>query len=278
LLQVAYVDRLLGRLVARLKETGLYDRCLLVIAADHGVTFRPGRHMRDANVESAPDIMWIPLFIKAPRQTQGSVSDRNVEIIDVLPTMVDLLQIRRPWKMDGISAIDAERPARADKTFYRSADRKLKFSADFPEKHSTLTQQLQWFSAEGGEEALFRIGANKDLIGKSLRELFVQPRPRWRVTLERPDAFRGVSSDTSPWPCFITGNLDQRAVSRGPLSLAISINGRIEAVTRTYQHSESEFQALVPESAIREGDNDVRVYIVRRFGSRVMLEATLRGP
>ena len=206
---------MLGRLVARLKEAGLYDRCLLVIAADHGVTFRPGHHTRDVGMDSAPDVMWIPLFIKAPQQSQGVATDRNVESIDVLPTMVDLLEIRRPWRMDGISAADPQQPARPDKTFYRTTERKLQFSADFPEKNSTLSHQLQWFSREGGHEALFRFGPNKDLVGQSVKRYFVMSRPRWRVTIEQPDAFRGVTNESNPWPCFLAGEVDARAVAAG---------------------------------------------------------------
>ena len=43
LLQVGFTDRLLGRLIARLRETGLWDRALVVVTADHGVSFRVGQ-------------------------------------------------------------------------------------------------------------------------------------------------------------------------------------------------------------------------------------------
>ena len=50
LLQAGYTDRLLGQLVARLKEVGLYDRALLVVTADHGVSFDPGEPFKGVNV------------------------------------------------------------------------------------------------------------------------------------------------------------------------------------------------------------------------------------
>ncbi len=40
LLQAGFVDRLLGRLVRRLRERGLYERSMIVVTADHGVSFR----------------------------------------------------------------------------------------------------------------------------------------------------------------------------------------------------------------------------------------------
>ena len=42
LLQVGYTDALLGRLVRTLRKSALYDRALLVVVADHGVSFQGG--------------------------------------------------------------------------------------------------------------------------------------------------------------------------------------------------------------------------------------------
>src|SRR3954463_15896561 len=40
LLQLEYTDGLVQRLLARLRPTGLYDKALVVVTADHGMTFR----------------------------------------------------------------------------------------------------------------------------------------------------------------------------------------------------------------------------------------------
>jgi hypothetical protein len=42
MLHVGYADRLLGDLIAHLKAEGLYDDLLMVVVADHGVSFEPG--------------------------------------------------------------------------------------------------------------------------------------------------------------------------------------------------------------------------------------------
>ena len=54
LLQLGFTDRLVGRLLARLRATGLYDRALVIVLADHGVSFRPNDRRRaftDTNLE-----------------------------------------------------------------------------------------------------------------------------------------------------------------------------------------------------------------------------------
>ena len=78
LLQVGYTDHLVGELLARLRRTGLLERALLVVTADHGYSFRVGvesrRLMSERNVE---EIAPVPLFVKAPGQMEGKV-DRSL--------------------------------------------------------------------------------------------------------------------------------------------------------------------------------------------------------
>src|SRR5215210_1202151 len=78
LLQVGYTDHLVGELLARLRRTGLLERALLVVTADHGYSFRVGvksrRLISDRNVE---EIAPVPLFVKAPGQTEGKL-DRSL--------------------------------------------------------------------------------------------------------------------------------------------------------------------------------------------------------
>ena len=75
LLQVGYTDRLVGELLDRLERTGLLERALVVVTADHGYSFRVGvksrRLISDDNVE---EIAPVPLFVKAPGQMEPSVS------------------------------------------------------------------------------------------------------------------------------------------------------------------------------------------------------------
>jgi hypothetical protein len=70
LLQVGFIDRLVGRVVARLKDTGLYDRALVVITSDHGVAFMAGEPNRTLSLKNVAEIMRVPLFIKFPTGVQ----------------------------------------------------------------------------------------------------------------------------------------------------------------------------------------------------------------
>ena len=72
LLQAGAADKLVGEVIDRLKETGMYRRAMVVVMADHGVSFRMGSTDRRTIVPAnARDIAPIPLFVKYPKQRAG---------------------------------------------------------------------------------------------------------------------------------------------------------------------------------------------------------------
>ena len=113
MLQTRYVDRLLARLIAKLKATGTYDRSLVVVVADHGAAFLPGEESRIVTEANIGEIAPVPLFVKAPRQRRGAVDDSDVETTDVLPTIARAPRGRGcRGSVDGAPARDAAATAR----------------------------------------------------------------------------------------------------------------------------------------------------------------------
>ena len=106
LLQVGYVDKLVGTLLTRLKTVDLYDRSLIILTADHGVRFWPNESRREESTAHPKDVRSVPLFIKAPHQHESVISDHKLKTIDILPTIADVLGIELPWPVDGRSAFD----------------------------------------------------------------------------------------------------------------------------------------------------------------------------
>jgi hypothetical protein len=121
LLTVGYVDRLVGILIKRLKDVGIYEDSLIIITADHGASFQIGQARRAVRNNNFRDIMLIPLFIKIPHQTRGEINDLNVWTIDVLPTIADVLDTEFPW-MEGLSVLDPAIQKRTSKQFFSGAN------------------------------------------------------------------------------------------------------------------------------------------------------------
>jgi hypothetical protein len=110
LLQVGCADHVLGQVIHRLRSLGLWDRALFIVTADEGVNVVPGEDERTVDQTNIADIAPVPLFVKTPGQRRGRVDDRSARIVDIVPTVVDVLGIQTSWKFDGRSLLDVHRP------------------------------------------------------------------------------------------------------------------------------------------------------------------------
>lgn len=263
LLQLMYIDRLIGQLISRLKETGQYDKCLLIVTADHGISFRVDEPRRAVSAGTIDEILSIPLFIKRPGQVQGQISDRTVESVDLLPSIADVLGITLHGKLDGWSVFDTRRPARQE---IRYSDIRGNWVVDQKViTHSKSPQVLRRrFGDSSDPEAMYRLGPVPELIG-------VQP-GTLKQSAAGPlelDLFR-YSDEVNEnaliqVPCLYEGTIQSNiALADSPVILAVAVNGTIRATTRTYQQAGylSQWAVMVPESAYRDGKNDVQFFRV----------------
>ncbi len=104
LMQVEYVDAVVGSTIERLTAEGLYDDALIVVTSDHGVSFRPGQYFKGFSAANLADIMSVPLLIKAPHQRRGRIDDSNIQSVDVMPTIASLLDVKLTWTPEGRAA------------------------------------------------------------------------------------------------------------------------------------------------------------------------------
>ncbi len=273
LLQVQYVDRLIGRLVDRLRAAGLYDRALVVLTADHGVSFHPGRSRREPTRATVADIAPVPLLIKAPHQRRGEVVSTHVSTLDVLPTMADLLGVRLPWAVDGHSVF-GHGADRGTEVLYTRHGRKLTYAWPWLERARTraLERQLALFGWGGQRPGLYGIGPHPELVGRRVAALgSPAPSTTGRAHLAATEALRSVDARSSPVPANLTGWIDGGPRSR---DLAIAVNGRIRAVTSTYDaDGRTSFDVMVPEGALREGGNRVEVLAISDADGRIRVES-----
>jgi hypothetical protein len=266
MLQTGFADRVLGRLVARLKEAGLYDRSLIVITADHGISFRPGQPWRNPTPANFPDVMAIPLFVKTPGQRAGAIDDRNVQTFDVLPTIAEVLKVELPWTPDGLSALDLGRPERPIKEVCVADEERplLECDGKFPEKYASLARMLARFGSGSKPQGLFRGGPHGELVGRPVEEIGLTDSPDYRAELFDPGQFAAVDLTAGRLPCYVGGRVIRRRHAQLPRNLAVAVNGVVWATTRTFciPGLEYNWAALLPEQSLRAGANDVRVFVL----------------
>ena len=89
----------------RLEKTGLWDKALVLVTADHGISFHGGDNRRAPTDTNLAELAFTPLFIKFPGESEGKVVEQHVTIADILPTVADGLGIKVPWSIEGRSAL-----------------------------------------------------------------------------------------------------------------------------------------------------------------------------
>ena len=103
--QTKFVDALLGRLFDRLKEKKIYHDSLIILTADHGVSLIPGMNSRSVEGESTVAVLSVPLFIHYPGQSESVIDERYATLLDIIPTIADVLDIETVWPTDGLSLL-----------------------------------------------------------------------------------------------------------------------------------------------------------------------------
>lgn len=268
LLQLGYTDRALQLIVERLRERGLWDEALVVVTADHGHAFEPGQPRRLVTPENVHGLAFVPLLVKMPGQRRGRVVDGFARTIDVVPTIADVLDAELTWDADGRSLLAPSLPADGDVVLAAPDGHTVsaRLSELLPRRSAALARQHEWF-AEGSWKSVYGIGPNRALIGRPVARFTVVPGSA-QVELVAASAFRAVDPASGAVPSYLTGVVTGRGSVR--TDLAVALNGRIAAVTRTAADGSS-FAALVPDDALVEGANELRVYAVRT-GPPVTLE------
>ena len=110
--EVAYADAMVGKLLADLRAAGQLDRTLVIVAADHGESL--GEHgerthgvfVYDATMR-VPWIMWMGTGDWGLGTRRGASYDALVRLIDLAPTVLDLLGVAAPPEFGGRSVMSA---------------------------------------------------------------------------------------------------------------------------------------------------------------------------
>jgi len=101
--EIAYADSALANFLEYVKKQAWYDNSLVVVVGDHGEGL--GEHHEETHgIFLYDSTTHVPLIVKLPKSNDaGSVVTAQVRTTDILPTVLDLLKIPPPPKLDGES-------------------------------------------------------------------------------------------------------------------------------------------------------------------------------
>lgn len=178
-----------GMLLGNLRAQGRYDDALVILTADHGEQLYDHGGFTHGNGLHR-EVLRVPLFIKLPRQSTAAVVSEAVSLADILPTVLDVLDI--PVKpgdspFDGISlapAIDGgalpERafvadvrwPARAvEQSIQRGPWKLIAITSDYAGRDG---QRLLFDVAADPTERVDRAAAEPGVVARLLADLDAQ--------------------------------------------------------------------------------------------------------
>ena len=194
LLQLGSVDTTILNAINTLEAANKWDEALVVVTSDHGISFEPNVGQRATDFNNAgqmEDLYRVPMFMKLPGQKNGVVSNCAITNIDIMPTLIDALELKTDWTFDGVSRL---------KTCPNELDRVV----TTPQEKGTLStngdaaterarRYAQFVPTAGGVRGIAAIGKYASLIGSSINTTSLPAVGTY--TLDAPEQFNNVSEE-----------------------------------------------------------------------------------
>jgi arylsulfatase A-like enzyme len=212
---ILYTDREIGRLIAWLKMNKLYDETIIIIISDHGENFDildqekiPGFHgetLYDCETQ-------VPLIIGGAIATNKGIKiDNQASLVDILPTILDYLDIPVPDNIRGISLrMLIEKKEKGERLSYseaiytadeKKALRSLKYKIikNFINERNKLKTGFEFYKlAEDPGEKENIIGANlkiKNIFISRLEKIIAGVNERRKILSAKPGKKVGSHKD-----------------------------------------------------------------------------------
>lgn len=260
LYQIGFLDTMIGRLLDHIEKSGTWDDTMIVILADHGESFVPGEHRRWPYENNRDDLYRIPLFVKYPGQAVGRIVDVAVFGTDVLPTIVDVLDVDTDWAFDGMSlrAVTSDRPHEplkwcCDGTGV-STDLNILFD-QVERNHEWVPDQSSWVGVAGA-------GPYADMVGTSTDDLDITASDAYRWSLDLGADLGEIDLSQGMVQTLIKGRLESDDPP-GSTDLVVALNDVVAGVAHLTRDSATggTIEGLLAEELVADGRNDVQLYL-----------------
>jgi arylsulfatase A-like enzyme len=120
---IRYADKYVGQIIEKLRSTGLLENTVVIITSDHGESFY--RHDEPARKEKRgsgrhghnlyDNLIRVPLIIGGMGNMRQKRVIGNVELTDLMPTILDLAGVQSPENIRGRSLVRFSRGERMKK-------------------------------------------------------------------------------------------------------------------------------------------------------------------
>jgi arylsulfatase A-like enzyme len=145
--EVRYTDAVLNRLLDRLDQIGVLDETIVAVTGDHGDEF--GEHGQIGHAKTVYDeVLHVPLvFLGRGVIPSGARVDTPVSLIDLMPTLLDLVGLPVPPGLHGTSLVPLlhGEPFPANRVLYAEAPA---WGANTGHRVAARTAGLKWIASD----------------------------------------------------------------------------------------------------------------------------------
>ncbi|MBU2573635.1 MAG: sulfatase [Elusimicrobia bacterium] len=158
---IAYADRFVGGLLAKLEELELSGNTVIILTSEHGEELADhGSFDRFGRKNLYEESIRVPLIIKNPRiNSKGARISAQAQLIDVMPTVLDMLAVPVNKEAQGASLVPLMEGGKTEKDFNRCVYSEASF-------HKWAVRAGQWkLIYESGKYELFNLADDRAEIG-----------------------------------------------------------------------------------------------------------------
>jgi hypothetical protein len=275
LAQAEYTDNVVGQVIDRLEEAGIYDEAVVVVVADHGIAIRPGVEVRRRlDEETVADVAAVPLIIKAPGQAAPLLDDYPASTIDVLPTLADIVGTELSWDAEGTSLVAADRPPRPTRTYVPvTGEQTVVWTSPLADVVALGAGRVEWF----GDRGVFGLAppGYGGLLGRAVSDLEAAPASgRWAAKVLNAGDYANVAVADDVLPVATKVRLSGPDAEADEV-IAVALNGTVTAVTITYELEGEEgifMTAMMNPAHLVDGANRIELFHVTGAGAEPALQ------
>ncbi len=103
--EIAAVDHQVGRVLQALRESGDWDRTVIVLLSDHGESLGEHDYYFDHGEDLFDPCLRVPLVVRVPGAPAGGRSASLASTLDVVPTILDAVKVSYPPELAGASLL-----------------------------------------------------------------------------------------------------------------------------------------------------------------------------
>jgi hypothetical protein len=270
LYQVGAADRVMQNVIKDLKSSGKWDSTMLVVTADHGISFIPASPQRNTDFtdfDQVADVYRIPTFVKYPNQKTGIASDCAITNLDLLPTIIDVTQTKSSWTFAGKS-LAQNCPTGRTRNIVSATGEKAELAGGFEEVTERSAHYAQIVSNVGPIRKVAAVGESASLIGTRIGEHVADSRvANWTVKQKR--LFQNVSGERgSTIPGMITGEITvSQPLEQGTEGLVV-VDGIAAGVIGELSSARSSvnFAAVLDYTLLTPGPHTVELFVRKPDG------------